>query len=129
MHHAWLHCHAWNIIWNSEGVVPMSTYMVDLTWLMIVGTTSTTNFLKLTKVKFFKVWNNLGVVCSVVRMSPTLTFGSINWLTFGTILVMVKNSSKLAMVTEVAWNNMKASTSMSSMNSTLNPSKFKSWRC
>jgi hypothetical protein len=44
-------------------------------------------------------------------------------------LVMVKNSSKLAMVTEVAWNNMKASTSMSSMNSTLNPSKFKSWRC
>ncbi len=71
----------------------------------------------------YRVWGCI-IMCSVAKMSLTLTFWSINWLKLGTILVMVKNSYKLAMAIEITWNDMKASTSMSLMNLTLNPSKF-----
>jgi hypothetical protein len=54
----------------------LQTSLIDLTWLMIVNTTSIANSnLNSTKVKFFKVQNNWSIVHNFVKMSWTPTLG------------------------------------------------------
>jgi hypothetical protein len=85
------------------------TSLVDLAWLMIIDIMNVINFSNLTKMKFFKVQNNLNVVRNVAKMSRTPTFGSTNWLTPFTISVTMKNSFELVTTIEAIWNRMKTS--------------------
>jgi hypothetical protein len=56
----------------------LQTSLVDLAWLMIVGTTSVTNSSNSAKVKFIKVQINSCVMHSVAKMSQVSTFGSMD---------------------------------------------------
>ncbi len=91
-------------------------FAMDLAWLIMVGTTSSTKISNFAKVKLTRLLNKHGMACMVIKTSHTLLLKSTNCPPPSSKFTNVKNNQMLMRAIVVS-NVIQSSNSMSSSKS------------